>query len=235
MRNHCLHVRMAESADRQPSSTPAARFAARGAKWGRVRDRHRTFGGSRFDAPLPRLSRGFRAPSRLRGIRACERLVRRCIGRLFVAGLAAWSDKSTNNRTSKQELHVSPEATRSVPAVAVKQLASTWTQKGDDVLKIRRRAGGCSRVAGSSGPRLQARRTRQKTPLPISKRREPMSWCGKRSPARWRIGPKRMAVSLDLLAAPAAAPVATWSDDHGFSGAAGLRSGRSRGSLARGG
>ena len=38
-----------------------------------------------------------------------------------------------------------------------------------------------------------------------------MSWCGKRSPARWRIGPKRMAVSLDLLAAPAAAPVATWS------------------------
>ena len=61
------------------------------------------------------------------------------------AGLAAWSDKSTNNRTSQQELHVGPEATRSVPAVAaVKQLASTWTQKGDDVLKIRRRAGGCS-------------------------------------------------------------------------------------------
>jgi hypothetical protein len=95
--------------------------------------------------PLPRPSRGFRAPSRLQGIRACERLVRPLHRPALVAGLAAWSDKSTNNRTSQQELHVSPEATRSVPAVAaVKQLASTWTQKGDDVLKIRRRAGGCS-------------------------------------------------------------------------------------------
>ena len=32
-----------------------------------------------------------------------------------------------------------------MPAVAaVKQLASTWTQKGDNVLKIRGRAGRCS-------------------------------------------------------------------------------------------
>lgn len=92
---------------------------------------------------IARLSRA--APARLQGIRACERLVRPLQRPALVAGLAAWSDKSTNNRTSQQELHVSPEATRSVPAVAaVKQLASTWTQKGDDVLKIRRRAGGCS-------------------------------------------------------------------------------------------
>ena len=84
-------------------------------------------------------------PARLQGIRACEGLVRPLHRPALVDGLAAWSDKSTDNRTSQQELHVSPEATRPVPAVAaVKQLASTWTQKGDDVLKIRRRAGGCS-------------------------------------------------------------------------------------------
>ena len=48
-------------------------------------------------------------------------------------------------------------------------------------------------------------------PLPISKRRERMSWCGRRSPARWSTGPRRSAASRDPLAAPAVAPIATWS------------------------
>jgi hypothetical protein len=68
------------------------------------------------------------------------------------------------------------------------------------------------RVAGSSRPRLIASSARQARPLPISKRREPMSLCGTRSPARWRIGPRTIAASLDPLAAPTAAPVATWSE-----------------------
>jgi hypothetical protein len=38
-----------------------------------------------------------------------------------------------------------------------------------------------------------------------------MSRWGRRSPARWRTGPSRSAASRDPLAAPAAAPVATWS------------------------
>ena len=59
--------------------------------------------------------------------------------------LSAWSDESTNNHASQQELHVSREATGSVPTVAaVKQLVSTWAQKRYDVLKIRGGARRCS-------------------------------------------------------------------------------------------
>jgi hypothetical protein len=65
-------------------------------------------------------------------------------------------------------------------------------------------------VAGSSGPRRAASRRRPATPLLISKRRERKSSCGRRSPARWRTGPRRSAASRDPLAAPAVAPVATW-------------------------
>jgi hypothetical protein len=66
-------------------------------------------------------------------------------------------------------------------------------------------------VAGSNGPRRTARSARAARPLQISKRRERMSWCGRRSPARWRIGPNKSAASRDRAVAPAAAPVATWS------------------------
>jgi hypothetical protein len=65
-------------------------------------------------------------------------------------------------------------------------------------------------VAGSSGPRRAARRRMPARPLPISSRREWRSRCGTRSPAMWRTGPRRSAVSREPLAAPAAAPVATW-------------------------
>jgi hypothetical protein len=59
--------------------------------------------------------------------------------------LSAWRDESTNNRTSQQELHVSREATGSVPTVtAVKQLVSAWAQKRYDMLKIRGGARRCS-------------------------------------------------------------------------------------------
>jgi hypothetical protein len=65
-------------------------------------------------------------------------------------------------------------------------------------------------VAGSNGPRLPTRRAKQKSPLPISNCRERMSRCGGRSPARWRIGPRTMAPTLEALAA--AVPVGTWSE-----------------------
>ena len=65
-------------------------------------------------------------------------------------------------------------------------------------------------VAGSSAPRRVARRRMPARPLPISNRRERKSRCGMRSPAKWRTGPRRSAASREPLAAPTAAPVATW-------------------------
>jgi hypothetical protein len=52
-----------------------------------------------------------------------------------------------------------------------------------------------------------------------------MSSCGRRSPARWRTGPRRSAASRDRLAAPAAAPVATCSATITAAGLADARAG----------
>jgi hypothetical protein len=57
--------------------------------------------------------------------------------RPYAVRLSGRSDERTDNRTGHDELHVRTKATRSVPTEEpVKQLGSTGTQKGDNVLQI---------------------------------------------------------------------------------------------------
>ena len=50
---------------------------------------------------------------------------------------STWADERTDNHASQQELHLSGEWTGSMPtAPTVKQLATVWTQKREDVLEV---------------------------------------------------------------------------------------------------
>ena len=114
--------------------------------------RNALIGARRLGRPARRLSRGFRVPAGVQGFLPGKRLTALLYANpAFGSAVSAWSDKSTNNYASQQELDVSREATGSVPTVAaVKQLVSTWAQKRYDVLKIRSGARRCS-----ESPRIQ--------------------------------------------------------------------------------
>ena len=133
-------------------------------------------------------------------------------GRSASSRLTPWSDERAENPDGQQELQVRRETPRAVPAEAVvKELPAARTQEGEDVLEV---GGGTRRGAKRRRIEWASPRGEEKDACDaaaISRRRERKSWCGRRSPARWRIGPRRSAASRDLLAAPAAAPVATWS------------------------
>ena len=93
----------------------------------------------------------------------------------------------------------------------MEELPAARTQEGEDVLEVRggtRRGAKCRRIEGAS-PRGEEKEARETAADLEATRTEVL--VGRRSPARWRIGPMRSAASRDPLAAPAAAPVATWS------------------------
>ena len=129
-----------------------------------------------------------------------------------LTGLAPWNDQHSENRAGEQELHRCGERSIPVPPQAVvKDLPSAGAQEREDVLEIRSgQLATAPTVTGSSGPRRTARRAMPAIPVPISNRAEWKSRCGTRSPARCRAGPRRTAASREPVAAPSAAPVATW-------------------------
>jgi hypothetical protein len=67
-------------------------------------------------------------------------------------------------------------------------------------------------VAGSRAPRRAATRLTTNKPLPISKRRSWMSWCGTRSPTRCDDRPSAAAAARERTAAPTVAPKAACSE-----------------------
>jgi hypothetical protein len=86
------------------------------------------------------------------------------------------------------------------------QLASRWPQEREDVLEVGRRARSGSESRGIQGAAFAGEERE------ADEAATDLEACGNRSPARWRIGPAMRATTLEPLAAPPAAPIATCSE-----------------------